>query len=95
MSPQAAQTSAAVATGAAATGARLAGTALAALGGPIGALITLLSLAGLAWVSFGNKAESAADKAEAMRQIYTASRPEHFDAIVAPYEARMARTPRQ
>lgn len=61
----AAQTSAAVATGAAATGARLAGTALAALGGPIGALITLLSLAGLAWVSFGNKAESAAEKAEA------------------------------
>lgn len=39
--------------------------------------------------------ESAADKAEAMRQIYTASRPEHFDAIVAPYEARMARMARQ
>ena len=56
---------AAVATGAAATGARFAGLALAALGGPIGALITLLSLAGLAWVSFGDKAESAADKAEA------------------------------
>lgn len=56
---------AAVATGAAATGARLAGTVIAALGGPIGALITLLSLAGLAWVSFGDKAESAADKAKA------------------------------
>ncbi|MBS0477255.1 MAG: tape measure protein, partial [Proteobacteria bacterium] len=56
---------AAVAAGAAATGARFAGLALAALGGPIGALITLLSLAGLAWVSFGNKAETAADKAEA------------------------------
>ena len=38
--------------------------------------------------------ESAADKAGAMRQIYMANRPEHFDAIVAPYAARMARLAR-
>lgn len=38
--------------------------------------------------------ETAVDKAEALRQIYQASQPEHFDAIVAPYEARMARMAR-
>lgn len=60
-----ATTAANAATAAAATSARLAGTVITALGGPIGALITLLGLAGLAWISFGDRAESAAKKAEA------------------------------
>ena len=60
-----ATTAANAATAATATGARLAGTVLTALGGPIGALITVLGLASLAWMSFGDKAETAATKAEA------------------------------
>ena len=60
-----ATTAANAATAATATGARLAGTVLTALGGPIGAVITLLGLASLAWMSFGDKAETAATKAEA------------------------------
>jgi tape measure domain-containing protein len=39
--------------------------ALTLLGGPIGAVITLLTLGGLAWMQWGNKAEEASDKASA------------------------------
>lgn len=39
--------------------------ALALLGGPIGAVITLLTLGGLAWMQWGNKADEANDKASA------------------------------
>ncbi|MGE3178623.1 MAG: hypothetical protein AB7O32_14240, partial [Vicinamibacterales bacterium] len=35
--------------------------------------------------------EAAPDKAQAMRSIYGAYLPEHFEAILAPYAARMAR----
>ncbi|ATE60171.1 tape measure protein [Thauera sinica] len=45
------------------TGATLARGALAALGGPIGALITALGVAAIAWTTFGDRAESAADRA--------------------------------
>jgi hypothetical protein len=34
--------------------------------------------------------EAAADQAQALRNIYGAYLPEHFDAIVAPYVARMS-----
>ena len=60
-----ATTAANAATAAAATGARLAGSVITALGGPIGALITVLGLASVAWTVFGSDAESAGEKAAA------------------------------
>lgn len=45
------------------TGTGLAHSAISALGGPVGALITILGTAALAWSVFGEKAETAADKA--------------------------------
>ncbi|MDR0701330.1 MAG: tape measure protein [Azoarcus sp.] len=38
------------------------GAAIAALGGPIGLLITALGAAAIAWTTFGDRAESAADR---------------------------------
>lgn len=58
-----AQAAATTATAAAATGVGVFGAAIAALGGPVGALITVLSLAGAAWFAFGNSAETAGEKA--------------------------------
>lgn len=61
-----AQVAATTASAAAARGVGMFGMALGALGGPIGALITALTIAGGAWLTFGDKAESAADRAEAV-----------------------------
>lgn len=58
-----AQAAATTATAAAAAGAGVFGAAIAALGGPVGALITVLSLAGAAWLAFGSNAETAGEKA--------------------------------
>lgn len=58
-----AQASAAATAGAAAAGAGLFRGAIAALGGPVGALITLLSVGGVAaWMAFGDSAEESGKK---------------------------------
>jgi hypothetical protein len=58
----AAQTALAGATGAAATASTVAGRAIALLGGPIGAVITILGLAATAWAVFGSSAKNASRK---------------------------------
>jgi lambda family phage tail tape measure protein len=45
-------------------GARIGATLLTALGGPLGALITVLGLGATAWMVWGDKAESAYEKAK-------------------------------
>ena len=59
----AAQQALAAATVEASVAARTAGTILTGLGGPLGALITMLGLGATAWFVFGDSSESAADKA--------------------------------
>lgn len=59
----AAMTASAVASRAAAGATTLAEGALAALGGPIGLVITLLGTAAAAWMTYGNSADEAREKA--------------------------------
>lgn len=59
-----AQGALAAATAAGGTATALAARALGFLGGPIGALVTVLTLGALAWEAFGNKAETAGQKAK-------------------------------
>lgn len=61
----AAQTALAVATTEASVAARTAGTVLTGLGGPLGAIVTVLGLGATAWLVFGDHSETAAEKAEA------------------------------
>lgn len=57
-----AQKAASISTAASNTALGIAGRAIGFLGGPIGAIVTLLGLAATAWVAFGDSAEEAASK---------------------------------
>lgn len=64
--------------------------ALALLGGPIGAVITVLTLGGLAWMQWGNKAEEASDKATAAVEESTVEMISRLDKQIEKLKERNA-----
>jgi tape measure domain-containing protein len=74
--------------GAAAVGAGILRGALALLGGPIGAIITVLTLGGLAWMTWGNKAKDANDTALKSTEETTVEMIARLDVQIAKLKER-------
>jgi len=61
---------------------------LALLGGPIGAVITLLTIGGMAWMTWGNKAEEANDKVAKSTEETTKEMIERLDKQIEKLRER-------
>lgn len=61
---------------------------LALLGGPIGAVITLLTIGGMAWMTWGNKAEEANDKVAQSTEETTKEMIERLDKQIEKLRER-------
>ncbi len=63
---------------------------LALLGGPVGAVITLLTIGGMAWMTWGNKAEEANDKVVQSTEETTKEMIERLDKQIKKLRERNA-----